>query len=514
MSSKTILGIAGAAMIGTLAGTGAAHAVLTAGASGTDGVPIFAKETFQRDRPIVPTDGSGGTYYEAASGTSVSGEFDVQVPFGIAVPETEDAVVTIELRDLVLAGFTPTLEFTTGGTSPTAVSFSATSDVSIVSGGQKGDRRVQFNLDLDSTSGAFAITHQMTVKLGNLGIRTDANGIEDGVGTIIIKSERPGVSPVVSVTVTLNKVVRVRPALVTTVRGSEQTADAQEGFMKFRPGSGVGLDQLAASMGDLQIGVATSTEGYHNTTATRYYRNARRGQSAVEAPSNILKSMDITFTGDTTFVDEDSTGKKRVYLGDRDCAPERSSIEDADGDLTAALSDVSGSDPAYLCLKVDGLTDIPETEAYKAAIDYTVLDATDPVHPPQDITLNLGSINRDGTTVQIPYLTSNRKYNQRVIVVNRAGRPVSYNMTFRPTGSTTDDPATTFTALSEASGMLREGRTVWLVHRDLVTFAVAGRDTGGHGSAEMTIASGLVDVSTVLTNREDGSTDTVVLDPQ
>ena len=512
MSSKTILGIAGAAMIGTLAGPGAVHAVLTAGASGTSGVPIFARETFQKDRPIVPTDGSGGTYYEAASGTSVSGEFDVRVPFGIAVPEAEDAVVTIELRDLVLAGYTPTLEFTTSD--GTAVAFSATTDVSIVSGGQKGDRRVQFNLDLDSTSGAFAITHQMTVKLGNLGIRTDANGIEDGVGTIIIKSERPGVSPVVSVTVTLGKVVKVRSALVTTVRGSEQTADAQEGFMKFRPGSGVGLDQLAASMGDLHIGVATSTEGYHNTTATRYYRNARRGQSAVGAPSDILKSMDITFTGDMTFVDEDSTGKKRVYLGDRDCAPERPSIEDADGDLTAALSDVSGSDPAYLCLKVDGLEEIPETEAYKAAIDYTVLDATDPVHPPQDITLNLGSINRDGTTVQIPYLTSNRKYNQRVIVVNRAGRPVSYSMTFRPTESTTDDPATTATALSKASGMLREGRTVWLVHRDLVTFAVTGRDTGGHGSAEMTIASGLVDVSTVLTNREDGSTDTVVLDPQ
>ena len=515
MSSKRILGIAGAAMIGTLGGTGAAHAVITPGEEGTMGAPVFAKETFQKSRKIVPTDGSGGAYYEAAAHLTASGELDVVVPFGIVVPQAEDAVVTVDLRDVVLTGLAPTLLFKDAA--GTDIAFSATTDVQVVSGGQAGDRRVQFNIDLDSTSGDFAITHEMTVRLARLGVKPDMAGAEDGMGTIIIKTERPGVSPVASATVTLNRVVKVQPALELTVRPREQTADSQEGFTKFRPGSGVGLDRLAASVADIRLGLATTSETFFNAQRGNVASGTIRGVTDLIS-NDPDDGTAITFSGVTTFVEEDSDGNRKVYLGDEDCSPEGSSIQAADGGLKATLDDVrggargstatDGTTPAYLCLKVDGATPIPETEAYKLNIDYVSVLGTDALHPPQNVVgMNLGSITREGSTVHIPYLTSNRKYNQRVVVVNRSGRSVPYSMTFTTAEGTT-------ASQESRSGTLPAGRTVWLVHEDLVRFNVEGSENGGHGSAELTVASGLIDVATVLTNREDGSTDTVVLDPQ
>ena len=512
MSSKTILGIAGAAMIGTLAGTGAAHAVLGTGEAGTTGVPTFARETFTKTPKFAPSDGSGGAYYEAAAHTGASGELDIRIPFGIIVPDTEDAIVTVDLEDIVLTGLAPTLEFQTSATPPVAITPTA---VTVVSGGLQGDRRAQFLVDLASVG--LARDTSMLVKLGRLGIDTTMAGIEDGVGTITITTTRPSVTPIQSKTVTLTRVVKVQPALELTVRPREQTADSQEGFTKFRPGSGVGLDQLAASVADIRLGLATTSETFFN---------AQRGS----APSGTIRGVTdlisndpddgtaITFSGVTTFVEQDNDGNRKVYLGDEDCSPEGSSIQDTDGGLKATLDDVrggprgstptDGANPAYLCLKVDGATPIPETEAYKLNIDYVSVYGANALHPPQNVVgMNLGSITREGSTVHIPYLTSNRKYNQRVVVVNRSGRAVPYSMTFTTADGTTASP-------DSRSGMLPAGRTVWLVHSDLVRFDVEDSENGGHGSAELTVASGLIDVATVLTNREDGSTDTVVLDPQ
>ena len=496
MSSKRILGIAGAAMIGTLAGTGAAHAVLGTGAEGTTGVPTFARESFTDDPEIVPSDGSGGKYYQAAAHTTASGELDIRIPFGLEVAATENAVVTVDLEDLVFTGLPPTVTFQTVADPPVDIAVTA---ATVVSGGLRGDRRAQFLVDLDATP--LTRTTSMLLQIGRIGINTTMAGIEDGVGTITIMSTNPDVVPVQTRTVTLTKVVKVRPALALTVRPREQIADSQEGFTAFKPGSGVGLDRLAASVGDVHLGLATTTETFFN---------AQRGTGEIGAVTDLITPMtSVTFNGNREFVEKDNDGDDKVYLGDDDCSPEQTSLEDTKGVLKATLADISGSSPTYLCLKVDGATEIPDTEAYTLSINYVSVHGDDALHPPQNVVgMDLGSITREGSTVLIPYLTSNRKYNQRVVVVNRSGRSVPYSMTF----TTTDD--TTATPQRRASGTLPVGRTVWLVHEDLVTFAVEGRDTGGHGSGEITVASGLIEVATVITNREDGSTDTVVLDPQ
>ena len=49
--------------------------------------------------------------------------------------------------------------------------------------------------------------------------------------------------------------------------------------------------------------------------------------------------------------------------------------------------------------------------------------------PPSGTTLELGYVMRDGTTVQIPYLTQFGDYNQRVVIVNR-GTAADYSFSF------------------------------------------------------------------------------------
>ena len=60
---------------------------------------------------------------------------------------------------------------------------------------------------------------------------------------------------------------------------------------------------------------------------------------------------------------------------------------------------------------------IPETGAYTAMGSYTGID--DAAIGPKPRAQTLGAIGRDGTTVRLPYLTTNAKFNQRLYIVNR-----------------------------------------------------------------------------------------------
>lgn len=515
MSSKRILGIAGAAMIGTLAGTGAVHAEITLGDSGTEGAITFAKETFRSDRKW---DVGGTTYYEGAANTGSSGELDIVVPVGLAVPVSTSAIVTVELEDLVFTGFTPTLGARTNATPPVAVTLGATTGV--VTGGAAGDRRVQFQLVTNATN-ALTATHNLLIELDRIGVDPDKNGSI----TVKISREIGGVG--VESETRIPDAVKSISGLRVTSTESEPIASVEEMFMKFRKtdeDTGVADNQLAANVGNLRITVAT-------TTPANTLYNAGRGDAAsmngrVTVPAHLVSEAAVVFAGETSFLADEGEGdeaKKLVYV-DRaaNCSTTDSptSIVDADDDnkLKAALGDFADTSTltggGYLCLKVDGETSIPATDPYTVSVGFTSLLGSNAAFLPDSSSRTLGSIKRDGSTVYIPYLTTNQKYNQRLVMVNRSNTPVEYSMTFR----TAED--TTATARAAASGTLPAasdgGGRVVLDVRDIVMFAVEGRDTGGHGSAELAVvtSSSMLDVATVTTTRGDGSTDTVVLDPQ
>lgn len=511
MSSKRILGIAGAAMIGTLAGTGAVQATIykeTAGATGTvTGAVTFARETLRSDRKVTV---DGKTYYEANAHTGNSGELDANVPIGVMVPAnaSNGAVVTVNLTNLVMSGIAPTLSFTNTADPPVAIAAVTTT---VVAGGGEGDDFVQFSV----TTGANAIpsSSRLFLEIGRIYVDPDNDG------SISIRTSRVIAGERIESSTTLSNVVKVGSALIATATPTVQTASVEEMFMKFKTGTGVASDQLAANVGSLHIGIATTTGAFHN---------AGRGDVSsgmVSEASHLVSAAAVVFTGATSFLADEGEGddaKKKVYVGDVDCTPIGSSIvDDDDASLKAALdpfddytgavgSDERMASPGYLCLNVDGETVIPATEAYTASVTYTsALGANAAFLPPSSGILTLGRIIRDGSTVRIPYLTTNQKYNQRVVVVNHTSSPVEYSTTFKTADGTTS------TARDAANGMLPAGRSVLNV-RDMVRFDVEGNDNGGHGSAEMAVvaASNMIDVATVITTRSDGSTDTVVLTTQ
>ena len=509
MSSKRILGIAGAAMIGTLAGTGAVQALIykeTPGTAGTvTGAVTFAKETLRDDRKITS---DGKTYYEANAHTGNSGELDVNVPIGIMVPANaaNGAVVTVNLTNLRMSGIAPVLSFTNTDDPPVVIAAVTTA---VVAGGGEGDDYVQFSVT--TVANAIPSSSRLFLELGRIYVDPDNDG------SISIRSSRVIAGERIESITTVSDVVKVESALIATATPTVQTASVEEMFMKFKAGTGVASDQLAANVGNLHIGIATTSDTFHN---------AGRGDvssGTVTEASHLVSAAAVVFTGATSFLDDEGEGddaKKRVFVGDDvDCTPLGSSIVDDDGSLKAALDafdDYTGAgesrmpSPGYLCLKVDGETAIPVTEAYTASITYTsALGANAAFLPPSSGTLTLGNINRDGSTVRIPYLTTNQKYNQRVVVVNHSSSPVEYSTTF----NTAD--GTTATKRGAADGMLPAGRSVLNV-RDMVTFDVEGNDNGGHGSAVMAVvaASSMIEVATVITTRSDGSTDTVVLTVQ
>ena len=504
MSSKRILGIAGAAIVGTLAGTGVVHAEISIGDSGTMGVATFARETFHRDRNVPPTDGEGGPYYEASAHTGTPREvLNLNVPLKIVVPIStatapSSAVVTVDLENLVLTGTpTPSLIVSPATIAATPANITGITPT-VISGGQRGERRVQFGFTTDTSNPAPADA-RLLVTLSRLGV--DLNN----PGSITVTASRTFAGERIVESTVLTNAVMTADALSVKATPQMQTASVEDSFLKFKAGTGVADDQLAANVGKLEIGIAT-------TTPPTTFLDAGRGDATsggeVTAASHIASDAVIAFLGDTSFVATDEDGKKEVYVSTDATCPSGTSIEDADDatKLEAELDHFDDEDGAYLCLKVDGQTVIPPvTEPYTVNISYTSILGTNAASPPEASTEELGSIDRDGSSVRIAYLTTNRKYNQRLVVVNRTSSPVSYSMTFQT------QEGVTANAGDGASGTFPVGRTVMDV-RDIVTFDNGGN--GSHGSAEMAavVARGSLDVATVTTTIADGSTDTVVWD--
>ena len=86
----------------------------------------------------------------------------------------------------------------------------------------------------------------------------------------------------------------------------------------------------------------------------------------------------------------------------------------------------------YLCLMVAEDNDMPLPEgAFTAALEYGAV-ANAMGGGREDQTVAVGSIARNGTTVQIPYLTTYMGYNQRIVLSNRSSAEAKYMIEFRP----------------------------------------------------------------------------------
>ena len=159
-----------------------------------------------------------------------------------------------------------------------------------------------------------------------------------------------------------------------------------------------------------------------------------------------------------------------------------------------------------LCVAVPATNtaEIPEGE-YTVEVDYKVFDAPNRAYPPLDFTeTSIGRIRRDGTRVQIPFLTTYSGYSQRVVIVNRNTKPVSYAFAFNSEDGVTATPG------EVAEGTLPAQGRVVLRAADIV--ALEGGKTRTAATLDVVAASGTIDVATTTVNMEDKGTDTVILE--
>ena len=123
---------------------------------------------------------------------------------------------------------------------------------------------------------------------------------------------------------------------------------------------------------------------------------------------------------------------------------------------------------------------------------------------------SLASIGRNGASVDIPYLTTSEKHNQRVIVVNRGTAPVAISaITFTSEDGTEVELTDTVQAAMDAGLLVVPGQSSWVGRMD-ETIMISGNSRRTAATIAFDATPGAISVATTQVNVSDGSTDTVV----
>jgi hypothetical protein len=255
------------------------------------------------------------------------------------------------------------------------------------------------------------------------------------------------------------------------------------------------VSTLFTRFDDLSLTAAIGSVTFDSTVATTGARVAATGFAHTVADSLDSATSDITIEGDFSFGDweindqADCAGTTLIALT---AATDAGSADGSD------ISGIEGAD-GYLCVTVDG-TEVINQGSYSYALEYdTVANA---VFPAADGAGTVGSIAHNGTTVQVPYMTTFASYNQRFVMVNRGATDADYTFTF-----TTED-GTTATAGTAATGTIPAGETLVVRATDIVTLT---GNTRTAGTVVIVAPDANISVAAQQVNVADSGTDTVIL---
>ena len=182
--------------------------------------------------------------------------------------------------------------------------------------------------------------------------------------------------------------------------------------------------------------------------------------------------------------------------------------------VTSASSGNLDPDVYLLCLNVDvtgpGTNMNPIPEGDYSAMASTKSGATSPAQMVGEG--DLASIERNGASVDIPYLTTSEKHNQRLIIVNRGRSPVAITtITFTTEDGTDVELMDTVQAAMDAGLLAVPGMSSWVARMD-ETISITGDSRRVAASIAFAGTAGHLSVATTQVNVSDGSTDTVVYD--
>ena len=520
--------------IAFIAGSTAVHAIKLVGAVTDDPVAdgmrsvTYAKETLLKgDANTVeasdPDDDT--TYYKILRDHYVSGPADIT-----ATATESDAdvyIVSYALSGMVFSEDVEAADITVQRKTVNADAPDTLADAPavdsldrIVAGGQPGDNslvlRFAGTVDLNGRSDLIVLTANFAVAEGGSGSITR---------TVLNRTlENSNVAS--SRTHSLSGAIKAAPALKQVIKPNEggPTASVAFDFNVFKPSSAA-TKKLVDWVGHVQLGVVgTSMAGVEDDDPRIQMGRYQHAQfDTVDQdnmnPEEVTMASDIT-GADTTVLPSGATRtensvlfggelsfvKKFALAASGDCSNTGSDLRVAstvDADvLTDKVMAREAGDLAtqmYLCVAVDGETPIPETEPYTATTAYKGIPNA--AFPPQGGTYELAKIRRDGTTYNIPYLTTFSEYNQRFSIVNYGSKAVAYTFEFH-----SEEGVTTADGM-QAQGELPVGQTV-LKTSDIVEI------TGGNRAAarlNIVAAGGTTSAAVQQVNLETRGVDTVYL---
>ncbi len=467
--------------------TGAAHAAINLDALGTAqdpvGTVVFSSETLPSNLTVTV---GGQTYYRVIA---TSADFRVEGKLGVPGREGRQIYIRYDFGNMVVHStaldnaWANIPDRNADGTSDDATAFT------VEVGGGARQNFVIFSTPstgatatIDRDAVVFARAHNRLAILPGAPATIRMSVYLD-LGSAINQA-----SPLTSKSAAM---AVIQPSLRTTVAPGTVTATVRSGFTAL---SSAG----ANSLGTLSIGVGGSTV-MHKSIRDGAVVNTL-AQVAQEANAQLTSGSVVTYSGDFSV---GSFTSNTLTTADASCGRPAPLATMRNNAVLESVSVAAGAGITSFCITVGPTNseEIPSGE-YTVAVDYAPV--TNAAVPPNDLgETPIGVIRRDGTRVQIPYLTTYDTYNQRVVLVNRNRNAVNYTFSF-----VSEDGATT-TAGEAAEGSVPGNSTAVLRVRDIVSIANSTRTAA---TLDVVAPNGTVDVATTQVNLDDQGTDTVIYD--
>lgn len=440
MVSKKILGVAIAAAFSSQA-----FAVVDLDAT-TPVKPVFAKETFLTgDKSTV----SSVDYYTVVGAANI---LDITSKMGVGMNTSQKMFVRVDVANALFAT-APSLASLVGG---------AISSATIAQGGS-GSSYVVFEV----TAGATKVqADTVTVTVPDLKLNSNFTGTAYTftVYETLTAAVNNGTSLYAK---SLAGAVTVASGLKQSLTSTTATADVEAAFKKFTSGA------TLAAAGKIDVSVDAATFNRAGTTTVL---------------ADIATAGALKITGDFSLT---GAGSAYEMSASTACTVGTAVTVDSGKAFATTTFAVAAAKP-YLCITIPTAADkvIPES-AYNAALTYTAV--TNAAFAPAVFSGKMGEVVRNGTTVQVPYLTTFADYNQRLVLVNRGSADVAYSITFTPDVAT----GATATAGAAATGTLKAGKTTVLKATDVVTIAGSTRTAA---TVAIVSAAANIDAATTTIN--------------
>ncbi len=402
-------------------------------------------------------------YYEVNKGAAA--DIDLTAKLGVGAAAGDQLFVRVDLTNAVLE---------TAAIAANLV-VNVTAATSVAQGGAAGNNYAIFAVT--APVGGFAQTDATVLTLADLAISGTASVT---YGFSVYETLTAAVNQASSlVSKSLAGAVSATSGLAVTTTTNDLTAEVEKEFKEF---TNPVASSISATLG--QVGGSSVA--------------AVAGVSHIDGAAVALADMVTVGTSPVVVTGDFSSGAWGIDAAGDSCAgPTAGTLNAGKTTFTTTLAAINAE--AELCNTQTGTVIIPESP-YALAGTYTPVAGA--AFPATSFSSDLGVVDHNGTTVQIPYLTTYSDYNQRLIVVNRGTTASSYTVSF------TTEAGVTATPGAAATGTLAANSTTMVKATDLVSLA-----GGTRTSATLTIVSpqANIDVATTQVNLSDGGTDTVKL---